>query len=108
MFDGAVCGVSSTQSLSFFADDELDAVSSARFAFIFFEQVVFQFIYASLGAASLVDTSEIPTESLFIRAFFFSVQTFATIGYGTIHPVGIDAESACDARILLQFARQTL
>src|SRR4030095_14982520 len=25
----------------------------------------------------------------FLRGFFFSVQTFATIGYGTIHPVGI-------------------
>lgn len=55
----------------------------------FFSNVVFAFFYSSLGAASLVDTSETPTESLFIRAFFFSVQTFATIGYGTIHPVGI-------------------
>jgi inward rectifier potassium channel len=26
---------------------------------------------------------------MFLRGFFFSVQTFATIGYGTIHPVGI-------------------
>lgn len=55
----------------------------------FFSNVVFAAAYSSLGAASLVDTSETPTESLFIRAFFFSVQTFATIGYGTIHPVGI-------------------
>ena len=39
----------------------------------------------------MVDTSEVPTTSLFIRGFFFSVQTFATIGYGTIHPVGIIA-----------------
>ena len=55
----------------------------------FLSNIVFAILYSSLGAASLVDTSEIPTDSLFIRAFFFSVQTFATIGYGTIHPVGI-------------------
>lgn len=31
------------------------------------------------------------SHSGFLRAFFFSVQTFATIGYGHIHPVGIAA-----------------
>lgn len=55
----------------------------------FLSNVVFGLIYASLGAGSLVDTSELPTESMYIRSFFFSVQTFATIGYGTIHPVGL-------------------
>ena len=55
----------------------------------FLSNLFFATLYSSLGASSLVDTSEIPTESIFIRAFFFSVQTFATIGYGTIHPVGI-------------------
>lgn len=55
----------------------------------FLSNVVFGFVYSSLGAGSLVDTSELPTESMFIRSFFFSVQTFATIGYGTIHPVGL-------------------
>ncbi|MGB7070795.1 MAG: ion channel [Pyrinomonadaceae bacterium] len=51
--------------------------------------VVFGLLYAYLGAEALVDISSLPTENLFIRGFFFSVQTFATIGYGTIHPVGI-------------------
>lgn len=55
----------------------------------FLSNVVFGGFYAILGTESLVDTSEIPTENIFIRGFFFSVQTFATIGYGTIHPVGI-------------------
>ena len=55
----------------------------------FLSNIIFALVYSSLGAESLVDTSEIPTESLFVRAFFFSVQTFATIGYGTIHPIGI-------------------
>ncbi|HLL99677.1 MAG TPA: hypothetical protein VK400_01370 [Pyrinomonadaceae bacterium] len=55
----------------------------------FLSNVVFGILYASLGAESLVDSSTEPTENLLLRGFFFSVQTFATIGYGTIHPVGI-------------------
>lgn len=55
----------------------------------FLSNIVFGAIYASIGTGALVDTSSTPMESAFLRAFFFSVQTFATIGYGTIHPVGI-------------------
>jgi inward rectifier potassium channel len=55
----------------------------------FVSNVIFGALYASFGAEALVDTSSTPTADLFIRGFFFSVQTFATIGYGTIHPVGI-------------------
>jgi inward rectifier potassium channel len=55
----------------------------------FLTNIAFGAMYASFGAEALVDTSASPTENLFIRGFFFSVQTFATIGYGTIHPVGI-------------------
>lgn len=55
----------------------------------FVSNIIFGALYASFGAEALVDTSSTPTANLFIRGFFFSVQTFATIGYGTIHPVGI-------------------
>jgi inward rectifier potassium channel len=55
----------------------------------FLSNIVFGFCYAVLGAEALMDTSSTPTDNLFLRGFFFSVQTFATIGYGTIHPVGI-------------------
>lgn len=55
----------------------------------FFSNIVFGLVYSSLGAEALVDTSNEPTVNMFLRGFFFSVQTFATIGYGTIHPVGI-------------------
>jgi inward rectifier potassium channel len=54
----------------------------------FVSNVVFGSIYASFGDAGLVDTTG-STDGLFLRGFFFSVQTFATIGYGTIHPLGI-------------------
>jgi len=55
----------------------------------FLSNVVFGIVYSLFGATALVDTSEIPLENLLLRGFFFSVQTFATIGYGTIHPIGI-------------------
>lgn len=55
----------------------------------FVSNVVFGALYASFGASALVDTSAEPMADLFVRGFFFSVQTFATIGYGTIHPIGI-------------------
>lgn len=55
----------------------------------FLSNVLFGLLYASFGAEALVDSSSVPTEDLFVRGFFFSVQTFATIGYGTIHPVGL-------------------
>ena len=55
----------------------------------FLSNIVFGSFYASFGSSALVDTSSEPMANMFIRGFFFSVQTFATIGYGTIHPVGI-------------------
>jgi inward rectifier potassium channel len=55
----------------------------------FLSNVVFGSLYAILGDGSLVDTSEAPMHNILLRGFFFSVQTFATIGYGTIHPIGI-------------------
>ncbi|MBP6003695.1 MAG: hypothetical protein KA746_09705 [Pyrinomonadaceae bacterium] len=55
----------------------------------FVSNVVFGALYATIGSDALVDTSSTPMASTFLRAFFFSVQTFATIGYGTIHPVGL-------------------
>lgn len=55
----------------------------------FFSNIIFGLLYMATGANALVDTSEEPITNLFLRGFFFSVQTFATIGYGTIHPVGM-------------------
>lgn len=55
----------------------------------FLSNIFFGLIYSSLGAEAIVDTSSEPTVNIFLRGFFFSVQTFATIGYGTIHPVGV-------------------
>lgn len=55
----------------------------------FLSNIIFGSFYVLLGADSLADSSGAPMENLLLRGFFFSVQTFATIGYGTIHPVGV-------------------
>jgi inward rectifier potassium channel len=55
----------------------------------FVSNIIFGLFYTAIGFGSLVDTSAVPMENAFLTSFFFSVQTFATIGYGTIHPVGI-------------------
>lgn len=55
----------------------------------FLSNVVFGLMYSAFGSEALVDTSSTPLDNIFVRGFFFSVQTFATIGYGTIHPAGI-------------------
>ena len=57
----------------------------------FLSNVLFGLLYSIIGAEALVDTSSKPMENIFLRGFFFSVQTFATIGYGTIHPIGLFA-----------------
>ncbi len=55
----------------------------------FLSNIFFGLLYAIIGDGSIVDTSSTPFANAYIRGFFFSVQTFATIGYGTIHPVGL-------------------
>jgi len=55
----------------------------------FLSNVFFGILYAAMGDTGLVDITSRPGDDLFVRGFFFSVQTFATIGYGTIHPVGL-------------------
>lgn len=55
----------------------------------FMSNVVFGSVYASLGPDAIIDTTTNPMANSFVRCFFFSVQTFATIGYGTIHPSGV-------------------
>ena len=57
----------------------------------FLSNIIFGILYTLCGAEALVDSSRIPLASAFLRAFFFSVQTFATVGYGTIHPIGLMA-----------------
>src|SRR5436190_18923926 len=55
----------------------------------FVSNIIFGTLYALGGTDAIVDGSSAPLSSIYLRGFFFSVQTFATIGYGNIHPSGI-------------------
>jgi len=60
-------------------------------AFYFVINAVFATIYLLCGPDALNGPGSGALHSHFLRAFFFSIQTFATIGYGQIGPVGLAA-----------------
>ena len=60
-------------------------------AFYLGVNALFAVAFMLCGPGSLVETANVHFEPGFLRAFFFSVQTFATIGYGHIAPAGIAA-----------------
>lgn len=51
----------------------------------------FAIAFLLCGPGALHSTSTFPETGAFARAFFFSVQSFATIGYGHVVPVGLAA-----------------
>ncbi len=53
--------------------------------------LVFALLFALCGEPALVGAAPELMGGTFWRAFFFSVETFATIGYGNISPVGLPA-----------------
>jgi inward rectifier potassium channel len=60
-------------------------------AFYLAINAVFALIYLLCGPGALNGPGSAALHSHFLRAFFFSIQTFATIGYGQIGPVGVAA-----------------
>jgi inward rectifier potassium channel len=54
--------------------------------------VVFGLGFLLIGVDNLANVSAVSTwTDQFTKAFFFSVQTFTTVGYGAIHPIGVAA-----------------
>jgi inward rectifier potassium channel len=49
----------------------------------------FAFFYVACGPGGLVSTIDTGLHSDFLKAFFFSIHTSATIGYGSVVPVGL-------------------
>ncbi len=68
----------------------------------------FALLFLLCGVDALKDTSSEPTYNAFLRNFFFSVQTFATVGYGTIHPVGFPANFIVVVESLVGLLAQAL
>jgi inward rectifier potassium channel len=59
--------------------------------FYFGANLIFAAAYLLCGSGALSAPVSAGIESRFLQAFFFSVHTLATIGYGTISPVGLAA-----------------
>lgn len=71
---------------------------------------VFALLYLSCGPAALLVTSGPDPGSPLMKAYFFSVHTFSTVGYGNIVPVGLFANTIVAAEslfALLGFALAT-
>jgi inward rectifier potassium channel len=62
---------------------------------------LFAFAYLLCGPDALQSASRSFANQPFYRAFFFSVDTFATIGYGNIVPVGVVANTLVTIEALL-------
>jgi inward rectifier potassium channel len=77
-------------------------------AIFFGLNILFAVAYMICGNSALADTSNQPTQNVFLRAFFFSVQTFATIGYGTLHPNGLAANFLVTIESLVGILSQAL
>ncbi len=69
--------------------------------------VVFALVFVALGPDALVYDGD-ATGNAFTHAFFFSVQTFATIGYGQIAPHGIAANVVVTIEALVGVMFQAL
>jgi inward rectifier potassium channel len=52
---------------------------------------IFAYLYVLCGPNGLQPTASSELHSPFLRAFFFSIETFSTIGYGNVVPVGLAA-----------------
>lgn len=70
--------------------------------------LVFAVAYLACGADALLGTGAAMLGGRFSQAFFFSIQTFATIGYGQIGPNGMAANLVVTAEALVGLMYQAL
>ncbi len=70
--------------------------------------VVFAFVYLACGAGALQGPGSAMLGGRLSQAFFFSIQTFATIGYGQIAPNGLAANLVVTVEALVGLMYQAL
>src|SRR5262249_37428360 len=70
--------------------------------------IVFAFLYLAAGPDALIGTRPEMFGGKFSQAFFFSIQTFATIGYGQIGPNGFLANGLVTFEALVGLMSQAL
>ena len=61
----------------------------------------FALVFVLCGPGALQATLPVADDTAFGRAFFFSVETFSTIGYGNVAPVGLAANLAVTVEALV-------
>jgi inward rectifier potassium channel len=59
--------------------------------FFLVTNMVFGAAYFACGPGQIAGSTAVSLPAQYLEDFFFSVQTFATIGYGVMHPVGLAA-----------------
>ena len=82
----------------------------AMSVFFILTNAIFALLFVFIGIEQLNGVPEGSWISDFLYAFFFSIQTFTTVGYGGINPVGISANfisSLCATVGLVSFALVT-
>jgi inward rectifier potassium channel len=70
--------------------------------------ILFAIAYLLCGASALQGAEPALFGGNFMRAFFFSVETFGTIGYGQIAPVGVTANAIMTFEALVALMSQAL
>jgi inward rectifier potassium channel len=78
------------------------------FAFYLVINIGFALMYLAAGPTALVGTRPEMFGGAFSQAFFFSIQTFATIGYGQIGPNGFLANTLVTFEALVGLMSQAL
>jgi inward rectifier potassium channel len=63
--------------------------------------LIFAFAYVLCGPGALVGPDGSAYGNNFLRAFFFSVETFSTVGYGIINPIGVAANVVVTVECLM-------
>ncbi len=80
-------------------------LSAASFMAVNF---LFGVVYWALGPEALLSPGADRFGGAFLQAFFFSVETFATIGYGHVAPMGVPANIVMTAQSLVGVLAQAL
>jgi inward rectifier potassium channel len=71
------------------------------FAFYFTVNLIFAFIYFYIGIEHLGGIIGYTQKDKFFEAFFFSTQTFTTVGFGRINPIGNAASTVAAIESLI-------
>ncbi|NMM50475.1 ion channel [Marinigracilibium pacificum] len=68
-----------------------------------FINLIFALIYLYIGVDHIGGTDTLTTTNPLLIAYFFSFQTFTTVGYGALHPVGLTTNIIASFEAFLGF-----